>query len=253
MTAQLKEVSNMTQEEREARIDLAAAHRLSHRYGWNDGIYNHYTHTLPGRTDRFLVKPHGLLMSEVSAGNLILVDSDGNTLEGEGEVETTALNIHAAIHNMVPSATCVLHIHPPYSTWLTSLEDNRLKMCNQTAIRFYDKIAYDDTYGGLAVAREEGERMAAALGNHKVMMHANHGVTAVGQDVAHAMFELHYLEKACAEYNLVVTSGATPRMIPDEVCASASVDMDDGYDRAVQLSFAAWKRVLDREEPDYAH
>ena len=253
MTAQLKELSTITQEERAIRIDLAAAHRLSHRYGWNDGIYNHYTHTVPGHTDQFLVKPHGLLMSEVTADNLILVDSDGNTLDGEGKVERTALNIHAAIHTMVPSATCVLHIHPPYSTWLTSLEDNRLKMCNQTATRFYNKIAYDDEYGGLAVAREEGERMAAALGNHKIMMHANHGVSSVGQDVAHAMFELHYLEKACAEYNLVVSSGAPARIISDEVCARASNDMDDEYDAAVQLSFAAWKRVLDREEPDYAN
>ena len=67
------------------------------------------------------------------------------------------------------------------------------------------------------------------------------------------MFELHYLEKACMEYNLVVTSGAEPRMIPDEVCATASNDMDDEYEQAVQLSFAAWKRILDREEPDYAH
>lgn len=253
MTAQLKEVPTITQEEHQARIDLAAAHRLSHRYGWNDGIYNHYTHTVPGHTDRFLVKPHGLLMSEVTASNLILVDSDGNTLQGDGEVETTALNIHAAIHTMVPSATCVLHIHPPYSTWLTSLEDNRLKMCNQTALRFYNKIAYDDVYGGLAVAREEGERMATALGNHKVMMHANHGVTSVGQDVAHAMFELYYLEKACTEYNLVVSSGAPARVISDEICETASVDMDDEYETAVQLSFAAWKRVLDREEPGYAN
>ena len=253
MTAQLKELSISQEIERQARIDLAAAQRLSHRYGWNDGIYNHYTHTLPGHTDRFLVNPHGLLMSEVTASNLILVDSDGNTVRGEGEVETTALNIHAAIHNMVQSATCVLHIHPPYATWLTSLEDNRLKMCNQTATRFYNKIAYDDVYGGLAVAREEGQRMASALGNHTVMMHANHGVTSVGQDVAHAMFELHYLEKACMEYNLVVTSGAKPRMIPDEVCEQASHDMDDEYEQAVALSFAAWKRILDREEPDYAH
>ena len=32
--------------ERQARIDLAAAHRLAARFGWNDNIYNHFTHAV---------------------------------------------------------------------------------------------------------------------------------------------------------------------------------------------------------------
>ena len=126
-------------------------------------------------------------------------------------------------------------------------------MCNQTALLFYNQIAYDDDYAGLAVAREEGERMAAALGNHRVMMHANHGVTTVGPSVAHAMFDLVQLEKSCEEYNRIVSSGVAPRIIPDDVCETAREQMDDGLEEAVSLSFAAWKRELDREEPDYAH
>ncbi len=61
-----------------ARVDLAAAHRLAHRFGFDDGIWNHFTLMVPGAKDRFFVKPHGVLMSEVTASNLIVSDFDGN-------------------------------------------------------------------------------------------------------------------------------------------------------------------------------
>ena len=182
--------------ELKARIDLAAVHRLSYRFGWNDGIYNHYTYMVPGQPDQFLVKPHGLLMSEITASNLIVVDTEGKTVRGDGAVEATALHIHAAIHLEVPHATCVLHVHPPYSTWVTCLDNNRLGMVSQTGLRFFEQIAYDDEYGGLAVARDEGERMARMIGNHRVAMHCNHGVTTVAPTVAEANWSMVARQRA---------------------------------------------------------
>ena len=237
--------------ELKARIDLAAVHRLSYRFGWNDGIYNHYTHTIPGQPDQFLVKPHGLLMSEITASNLIVVDTEGNTIRGDGGVEATALHIHAAIHLAVPHATCVLHVHPPYSTWVTCLDNNRLGMVSQTGLRFFEQIAYDDEYGGLAVARDEGERMARMIGNHRVAMHCNHGVTTVAPTVAEAFNELYYLEKACEEYHRVIASGAAPRYVPDDIAKLTAEQMQDISAEEAHTSLEAWKRVLDREEPEY--
>lgn len=242
-----------TESIRQSRIDLAAAHRLVHRFGWDDGVYNHLTVTVPGRTDQFLVKPHGLLMSEVTASNLIVVDADGKTIEGDGFVETSALHIHAAIHLGCPAAACVLHVHPEFSTWLTSIQDNRLKMTSQNALRFHNRIAYDDEYGGLAMARSEGERMAAKLGNHMVMLHANHGVTTVGNTVADAFTELYDIERACGFYYRVVSSGVAPKIVSDEIAAMTAEQFDQEREQYVSLSFAAWKRLCDREEPEYAH
>lgn len=252
MASTVSDISTQHDVLQQARIDLAAVHRLSHRFGWDDGIYNHLTVTLPGRNDRFLVKSHGLLMSEVTASNLIVVDADGNTIEGDGFVETSALHIHAAIHLAAPAAACVLHVHPEFTTWLTSIEDNRLKMTHQAALRFHNRIAYDDEYGGLAMARDEGERMAAKLGNHVVMLHANHGVTTTGPTIAHAFTELYDIEKACGYYYRVVSSGAGPRVISDEIAELTASQYEQEYEEYVALSFAAWKRLLDKEEPDYA-
>jgi ribulose-5-phosphate 4-epimerase/fuculose-1-phosphate aldolase len=253
MSSTAGNVTSLVDAERQVRIDLAAVHRLADRMQWNDGIYNHFTHTVPGHANRFLVKPHGLLMSEITASNLIVVDMDGKTVAGDGFVETSALHIHAAIHVDIPAAACVLHIHPPYTTWLTCLQDNRLKLTHQAALRFHNRIAYDDEYGGLAMARDEGHRMATKLGNHNVMLHANHGVTTTGASVAHAFADLYDIEKSCRNYYLGVSSGMAQREIPDDIAELTAVQYESEHEQYVELAFKAWKRQLDRDESSYAN
>src|SRR3546814_8448474 len=96
--------------------------------------------------------------------SLLLLDSQGAIVEGEGRVEETALYIHWRVHRAVPRARCVLHTHMPYATALTSLEDQTIRMVNQNSIRFPDRVAYDDGYNGLALDAAAGDRIAAALG-----------------------------------------------------------------------------------------
>ena len=232
------------------REDLAAVHRLAHRFGWDDNIFNHFSCALPGG-EEFLVKAHGLLMSEVTASNLIVVDQEGRITRGNGTVERSALHIHAAIHLGRPDAFCILHVHPPYTTWLSSMEDNQLKMTNQNTIRFFDRIAYDDVYEGLAVARDEGQRMCQAMADKRIMIHVNHGVTVAAPTVEEAFFDLYYLELVCKEYFLVVSSGGNPRVIPDEICRKTVPQLEEEYLESAQLTMDAWKRVLDRKEPDF--
>jgi ribulose-5-phosphate 4-epimerase/fuculose-1-phosphate aldolase len=43
--------------EQQARLDLAAAHRLAVLHGFNEGIFNHLTLAVPGRSDGFLLNP----------------------------------------------------------------------------------------------------------------------------------------------------------------------------------------------------
>src|SRR5919106_1571690 len=144
-----------------------------------------------------MLNPYGLHWSEVSASNLLVLDAEGNVLEGEGELEKTAFYIHSRIHLGNPRATCVLHTHMPYATALTLLEGARLEMVEQNALRFHDDIAYDDIYNGLVVDNVEGDRLARVLGSKRVLFLANHGVIVVGPTVAEAFDLLYYLERAC--------------------------------------------------------
>lgn len=236
----------------EARVDLAAAHRLAARNNWDDGIFNHFTLMVPGAKDRFFVKAHGLMMSEVTAGNLIAVDFEGNTVEGEGYIETSARTIHTAIHRDVPHAGCILHAHPPHATWLTMCEDNRIKMVNQNSMYFYDRVAYDDLFIGAAMDDEKGAQFGCGVGDKRVLMSANHGITTMAPTVAEAYFEFRNIEKVCREMYMVACAGKEPRIISDNIARMTAEQLRAEYVSAAGLSFKAMKRELDADEPDYA-
>ena len=247
----LSDISPTDDPVRQARIDLAAFHRLAARFGLDDGIWNHFSLVVPGRPDLFLVKAHGLLCCEVTASNLIAVDSQGNTALGRGVAERSGVCIHAPIHNAKPDAACVLHSHMRYATWLSMIEGGRLMPVNQNGMRYYGRIAYDDHYGGLAVEPDEGRRMAEAMGDHTIMILANHGVIVTGPTVAEAFYDLYYLELCCKEQFTIVSSGAEPRLIPQDVVALTQSQFTGAEDGAEALYFEALKRRLDIEEPDY--
>src|SRR5437762_14292318 len=161
--------------EQAARVDLAAAFRLAVRLDLHEGVCNHFSFMLPDGK-RFLLNAYGLHWSEVTASNLLALDADGKVLSGDGEYEKTAFYIHSRIHLANPNAACVLPTHMPHATALTLLEDGRLEMVEQNALRFDDDIAYDDTYNGLVVDNAEADRLARVLGAKRVMFLANHGV-----------------------------------------------------------------------------
>ncbi len=233
-----------------ARIDLAAAFRLAVRLDLHEGVCNHFSVMLSD--GRFLLNRYGLHWSEVSASNLLALDVQGNVLEGEGEFEKTAFYIHSRIHLAHPRAACVLHTHMPHATALTLLENGRLEMVEQNALRFHDDIAYDDTYNGLVVDDAEGDRLARALGGKRVMFLANHGVIVVGASVAEAFDLMYYLERACRLQVLARSTGGKLRAVrPDVVRDTYRLLLADAPKYA-GAHFAALKRILDREEPDYS-
>ena len=246
----------MDQSLRNARIDLACALRWAVRYGLHEGVDNHFSMAVPDadgvvRGNRFLINPHGWHWSEVTATSLVLCDAKGQVLEGENTVEDTAFYIHSRIHLGVPSATVVLHTHMPHATALTCLAGGRLKMCEQNALMFHERIAYDDEYHGLALDSDEGDRLVRALGNRSVMFMASHGILVTGSSVAEAFTDLYYLERAAMFQVLARSTGGTLRDIDDIVVNRTAEQMTTELPKLADRHFTALRRMLDREEPDY--
>jgi len=240
--------------EQAARVDLAAAFRLAVRMDLHEGVCNHFS-LMQGdekRGFRFLLNRYGLHWSEVSASNLLMLDADGRVLQGEGEFEKTAFYIHSRIHLANPAAACVLHTHMPYATALTLLENGRLEMAEQNALRFHDDIAYDDTYNGLVVDNAEGDRLARVLGDKRVMFLASHGVIVVGPSIAEAFDLMYYLERACRLQVLAKSMGGKLRAVRPEVVRETCRLMRADAPKYAGAHFNALKRILDREEPDYS-
>src|SRR6187399_2327175 len=169
----------------QAKVDLAAAHRLAVYHELEEGIDNHFTVTVPGHDDRYLILPFGLHWSEARASDMIIWDESGQTLEGDGLCELSAQCIHAPIHR-ITGARVVLHTHQPWALALNMLEDNRLVPASQTAAFLCHLIAYDDDYSGTADTVEEGERLARLMDGKSILFMKNHGVLTTGDTIAQA-------------------------------------------------------------------
>jgi ribulose-5-phosphate 4-epimerase/fuculose-1-phosphate aldolase len=256
MSASVKSVPMVEEAQRQAKIDLAACHRLAVKYGLHEGIDNHLTMLVPGHPDRFYLAPFGLHWSEVRASDFREIDFNGKVVRGGGAVEDTALFIHLPVHRLAPQGRVALHTHMPYATALSMLENPRLEMALQTALGFYEDIAYEADYNGLAFDQAEGERLARALGSKGVLIMANHGVLVVGNSMPQAFERLYFLERAAQAQILALSTGRPLRLVRDTVVRATAKQFQigaqvGGEDRAA-LHFAALKRMLDRSEADYA-
>ena len=237
----------------EAKLHLAAAHRLAVLHDLEQGIDNHFTVTVPGRDDQYLILPFGLHWSEARARDMIVFDESGTTLAGEGDVELSALCIHAPIHR-ISGARVVLHTHQTWAVALNMLQDNRLVPASQTAAYFHGHIAYDDNYAGNADTLDEGERLARLIGDSHAVFMKNHGVLVTGATVPQAYRRLYMLERVCRAQVLAMGTGRPLEIIPDDVVAKVQTPAGNDRHRGERdrMYFEAMMRVLDRELPGYA-
>ena len=237
----------------QAKIHLAAAHRLAVFHQLEEGIDNHFTVTVPGRDDQYLILPFGRHWSEARASDMIVFDESGKTLEGEGDVELSALCIHAPIHR-ISGARVVLHTHQTWALALNMLRNNRLVSASQTAAHFHGLIAYDDNYAGNADTLEEGERLAKLVGDQPIVFMKNHGVLVTGKTIPQAYKRLYFLERVCRAQVLAMGSGQPLEIIPDEIVAKVRTPSTNDRHRGERerMYFEAMMRMLDRELPGYA-
>lgn len=249
---------------REARIDLAAAHRLAVWHDLTEGIYNHFTVAVPHTTDQFFVPPFGLHWSEVKASELLTVGFDGTVLDGEGILQRSAYCIHAPVHAAHPKHAAVLHTHMPFASALTRLQDPQLQPLGQTEALLLDQIAYDPDYDGLARDGSEGERLAKILGEKTILFMGNHGVLVTGRTVAEAYDRLYSLERSARVQLHALWTGLPVKPLSDALVAKAQqqlrgTPLHSGQGEGQQsrnkphhqLHLEALRRLLDKREPDY--
>lgn len=225
--------------ERELRQDLAAALRLAVRYNMHEGICNHFSVALDEH--RFLLNPFGVHWSRICASDIITVDENA----ADNQAEVTALCIHRAVHKRHPRGTVALHTHMPYTTALTCTADPRLRPVHQNSLRFFDDVAYDSEYNGLAETFEEGDRIAEAMGDKSVLFMANHGVMVAAPTMAEAFDKLYYLERACEVQVLALSTGHALVELDEDLARRTKADFDQGSAYS-QAHFDAIKPLLDR-------
>lgn len=233
----------------EQRAQLACAFRWTARLDMHEAVANHFSLSVNNDGTLFLVNPDGRHFSRMRASDLVLVDArDPRTLERRNAPDATAWGLHGALHRSCPEARCALHAHPRYATVLASLADSTMLPIDQNCARFFNRVAVDKEYGGLAL-EEEAERCTSLLRDKRIMLMGNHGVMAAGSTVARAFDELFYFERAARTLVTAYMTGQPLRVLDDDVAEKTARQWEQMP--AADKHFAELMAILDAEEPEY--
>ena len=249
--ALLRNASLDSEEIWQARADLAACLRMAARLGLEEGICNHFSAIVPGHPDLFIVNRLGWAFQEATASSLLICDFEGNVVAGDGVPEATAFFIHARLHKMSPRVGAAFHTHMPNATALSMVEGEPLVWAGQTALKFYDRVAVDENYNGLALDEREGDRIAAVLGNNDILFMKNHGVMVCAANIAEAWDDLYYLERAAEVQIKAMSTGRRLLPVAADVAALTAKQMREGDPESARLHLESIRRVLDQQAPAY--
>ncbi|WUJ30972.1 class II aldolase/adducin family protein [Streptomyces sp. NBC_00388] len=201
----------LTEEREDRKARLAGALRLFGQYGYEDGVSGHITARDPGYADCFWVNPFGAPLAELGARDLILVNGDGQVVEGRHHVNQAAFAVHAQVHRARPAVVAVAHSHSLHGRALSALGE-LLEPITQEACAFYEDHALYDSYTGVVVDEEEGRMIAAALGDRKAVILRNHGLLTVGDSVDAAAWWFLTMERSC-QVQLAARAAGKPVLI----------------------------------------
>lgn len=208
--------TNKKEEREYLKGRLALAFRIFAKNGFDEGLAGHITLRDPILTDHFWVNPLGRPFSLMRRSDLILVNSEGEVVDGGANrlLNRAAYMIHHAIHTARPDVNCAAHSHSFYGKTWCCLGRN-ISMLSQDSCAFYNDVAMYRQFNGAVLAKEEGEHIAAALGKKKAALLQNHGLLTCGETVEAAAFWFYALEKCCHSQLLAEAAG-TPVPIDEE-------------------------------------
>ena len=225
---------------------LAATFRLFARYGFDEGVAGHVTARDPERLDHFWVNPFGMYFGHIRVSDLILVNHQGEVVEGNRPVNGAAFAIHSRIHAARPDAVAAAHSHSMHGKAFSSL-GRLLEPLTQDSCAFFEDHAFFDDYTGVVLELAEGRRIADALGGNKAIILRNHGLLTVGQSVEEAAFWFVSLERSCQAQLLAQAAGSPVRIDREAALLTRS---QVGSPAAGFFQFQPLYEKIVRDEPD---
>ena len=188
--------TQVSDEEWQQRVDLAACYRLVAHYHWDDLIFTHISARVPGPEHHFLINPYGMLFEEITASSLVKVDLQGEkVMPSPYEINPAGFTIHSAIHAAREDAKCVVHTHSLNGVAVGAQKGGVLPV-SQQSIFVLSSLGYH-AYEGVALNEAEKPRLVADLGDKSFLMLRNHGLLTVAETIADAFVLMYIFEAAC--------------------------------------------------------
>ena len=232
-------------------MQLAAVYRIFDHLGWGELIYNHILLRVPGPDAHYLLNPFGLHYSEVRASNLVKVDLAGNIVgHSDWPINPAGFAFHAEIHEHLPDAQCVMHVHTTPTMAVCCLAEG-LSFSNFYAAQLFGKVAHHD-FEGITVHADEGARILTSTGGKPVLLLRNYGPVTIGHTPAQAFGLMWLLTRVC-DIQLAAQAMGRPRPIAQPVLEASvrdSLQFDPRYG-AGQDALDALQRIVDRIDPTY--
>ena len=246
--------NEVSPEEWQTRVDLAAAYRLVAAFKWDDLVFTHISARVPGSHDSFLINPYGLMFDEITASSLIKIDAQGNKLdESPYPVNPAGFTIHSAIHSARHEAQCVMHVHTLNGIAVSAQKGGVLPL-SQQSIFVLGSLSYHD-YEGVALRDDEKPRLVADLGpDNNYLMLRNHGLLTLGRTIADAFLAMYFFETVCAIQVRAMAGGGELTHVDPRIISTAS-EQGRVATRGVGAGALTWPgllRRLDRADPSYA-
>jgi ribulose-5-phosphate 4-epimerase/fuculose-1-phosphate aldolase len=237
---------SLEEERMHRKVRLAAAFRMFSKAGLDEGVAGHITVRDPEFPESYWVNPFGMHFSLIRQSDLVRVDHTGQVVEGDRAVNGAAVAIHCAVHAARPDVIAAAHAHGPYGKTLSAL-DQTIEPLTQDACAFYDDIGKHETYTGVVLDEAEGRRIGEALGSHKAVILANHGMLTVGETVDSAAWWFLTLERTSMSQLMAYAAG-TPRRIDHESAVHTRGQV--GYELAGWFQFQPIFDRIFHDNPD---
>ena len=242
----------VSKDEWEVRVNLAAAYRLVALYGWDDLVFTHISARVPGPEHHFLINPYGWMFEEITASSLVKVDLEGRkVMPSEYDINPAGFTIHSAVHAARQDALCVMHTHTPNGV-AVSAQKNGLLPISQKSLSVLSSLGYHD-YEGLALNEDEKPRLVRDLGDKNFLMLRNHGLLTAAASIADAFAFMYSFERSCMIQVRAQSGGSELIPIPQPILDGFRMAADKATRGAGPgtLAWPALLRKLDRLDPSF--
>jgi ribulose-5-phosphate 4-epimerase/fuculose-1-phosphate aldolase len=223
-------------------LETAATTRLLESEGILD-YSGHVSTRIPGR-DAFVIQIGSTSRAEVSPDSMLVVDYDGNVLEGDGQ-PPSELPIHLEILRARPDVQSVLHSHMELAIAFTMMEGVKLLPMRARASRWKSGIPIDPDPSHIKLP-EQGRALARTLGPHHAVLMRAHGLCLVAESVQ-ALFvdAVHFKENATAQMQ-ALQAGARPIPLSEaEIAQIEKMEMREWHIKKLWNYYV--RKALDEE------
>lgn len=173
------------------RAQVAACTRLLNMLGILH-YSGHVSVRVPGK-DQLYIQTRNESRAEVTPESVLLVDFDGNVLEGAPGKPPSELVIHTEVYRKRPDVGSVIHNHMPLATAITMVKGRKVEIMDFHASRWADGIPMMEEVGHIK-SKADGEALAAALGDANALLLRAHGLVLTSENAPAILVDTVHFE-----------------------------------------------------------